>query len=142
MSVDLSLAHLIWQASPVVKLVMLILVGASIASWAVIFHKRRQLRAAAEGAEQFEERFWSGGSVAELYAQANRAGSFSGGLDPSFRAAFREFSRLPRRQVSPEAVVEAAQRARRVALTREADQLEAQVPFLATVGSTSPYIGL
>jgi biopolymer transport protein TolQ len=142
MSVDLSLAHLIWQASPVVKLVMLILVGASIASWTIIFSKRKQLTAAANGAEQFEERFWSGGNVAEIYAQVNRTDEQSGGMERIFRAGFREFSRMRKQQVSSEAVVEASQRAMRVALSREIDALEAQLPFLATVGSTSPYIGL
>jgi biopolymer transport protein TolQ len=142
MSVDLSLAHLILQASPVVKLVMLILVGASIASWAIIFNKRKLLKAAANGAEQFEERFWSGGNIAEIYAQANRTDEYSGGLERIFRAGFREFSRMRKQQVASEAVVEASQRAMRVALSREIDELEAQLPFLATVGSTSPYIGL
>lgn len=142
MSVDLSLAHLIWQASPVVKLVMLILVGASITSWAIIFSKRQQLLAATHGAEQFEERFWSGGNVAEIYAQAKRTEEHSGGLERIFRAGFREFTRMRKQQASSEAVVEASQRAMRVALSREIDDLEAQLPFLATVGSTSPYIGL
>lgn len=142
MSVDLSLAHLILQASPVVQLVMLILVGASIASWTIIFSKHTALKAAATGAEEFEERFWSGGNIAELYAQANRTDESSGGLERIFRAGFREFSRMRMQNVGSEAVVEASQRAMRVAFSRELDDLEARLPFLATVGSTSPYIGL
>ncbi|SRR5690554_3657190 len=142
MSVDLSLAHLILQASPVVQLVMLILVGASIASWTIIFSKHSALKAAHAGAEEFEERFWSGGNIAELYAQANRTDESSGGLERIFRAGFREFSRMRMQNVGSEAVVEASQRAMRVAFSRELDDLEARLPFLATVGSTSPYIGL
>jgi biopolymer transport protein TolQ len=142
MSVDLSLAHLIWQASPVVKLVMLILIGASIASWTIIFSKHKTLKAAAHGAEQFEERFWSGGNVAEIYAQVNRTDENSGGLERVFRSGFREFTRMRKQKAGSEAVVEASQRSMRVALSREIDDLEAQLPFLATVGSTSPYIGL
>lgn len=142
MSVDLSLAHLILQASPVVQLVMLILVGASIASWTIIFSKHSALKAAHAGAEEFEERFWSGGNIAELYAQANRTDESSGGLERIFRAGFREFSRMRMQNVGSEAVVEASQRAMRVAFSRELDELEARLPFLATVGSTSPYIGL
>ncbi len=142
MSVDLSLAHLILQASPVVQLVMLILVGASIASWTIIFSKHTALKAAHAGAEEFEERFWSGGNIAELYAQANRTDESSGGLERIFRAGFREFSRMRMQNVGSEAVVEASQRAMRVAFSRELDDLEARLPFLATVGSTSPYIGL
>ena len=142
MSVDLSLAHLILQASPVVQLVMLILVGASIASWTIIFSKHTALKAAHAGAEEFEERFWSGGNIAELYAQANRTDESRGGLERIFRAGFREFSRMRMQNVGSEAVVEASQRAMRVAFSRELDDLEARLPFLATVGSTSPYIGL
>lgn len=142
MSVDLSLAHLILQASPVVQLVMLILVGASIASWTIIFSKHSALKAAHAGAEEFEERFWSGGNIAELYAQSNRTDESSGGLERIFRAGFREFSRMRMQNVGSEAVVEASQRAMRVAFSRELDDLEARLPFLATVGSTSPYIGL
>lgn len=142
MSVDLSLAHLILQASPVVQLVMLILVGASIASWTIIFSKHTALKAAHAGAEEFEERFWSGGNIAELYAQSNRTDESSGGLERIFRAGFREFSRMRMQNVGSEAVVEASQRAMRVAFSRELDDLEARLPFLATVGSTSPYIGL
>lgn len=142
MSVDLSLAHLILQASPVVQLVMLILVGASIASWTIIFSKHSALKAAHAGAEEFEERFWSGGNIAELYAQANRTDESSGGLERIFRAGFREFSRMRKQNAGSEAVVEASQRAMRVAFSRELDELEARLPFLATVGSTSPYIGL
>lgn len=142
MSVDLSLAHLILQASPVVQLVMLILAGASIASWAIIFHKHKSLRAAAAGAEQFEERFWSGGNLAEIYAQVNRTDENSGGMERIFRAGFREFSRMRKQNAAADTVVEASHRAMRVGLSREVDDLESQLPFLATVGSTSPYVGL
>ncbi|WP_440997736.1 protein TolQ [Arhodomonas sp. SL1] len=142
MSVDMSFSHLILQASLVVQLVMLILVAASVASWALIFRKRRALREAADGAEAFEDRFWSGGNLGEIYAEMQTPHEEAGGMERIFRAGFREFSRMRKQGAGGEPTVEAAHRAMRVALSRETDGLEAYVPFLATVGSTSPYIGL
>jgi len=142
MTVDLSITHLILQASVVVQLVMLILLLASIASWAIIIRKRRELKHASEGAERFEDQFWSGGSLADLYTQSEHPDPVSGGLERVFRAGFREFNRMRKQGASGDATLQGAQRAMRVALNREVDSLEANVPFLATVGSTSPYIGL
>jgi len=143
MSVDqTSIVHLITQASLLVQLVMLTLVAASIASWTVIFRKQRLLKNAARGADAFEERFWSGGNLAEMYAQAQHANGEDGGLERIFRAGFKEFSRMRKQGASPEAVMEASQRAMRVAVSRELDELEKHLPMLATIGSTSPYVGL
>ncbi len=143
MSVDMSIVRLIMDASLLVQLVMLVLLLASLTSWAFIFRKRSLLKKAAEGADQFEERFWSGGNLAELYSQANRPDDEAGGMERIFRAGFKEFSRVRKQAgAAPELVVEASQRAMRVAMSREIDHLERSLPFLATVGSTSPYIGL
>ncbi|MDR9432999.1 MAG: protein TolQ [Spiribacter sp.] len=142
MTVDLSITHLILQASLVVQLVMLILLIASISSWAIIIRKRRELKRANEGTERFEDLFWSGGNLTELYAQSEHPDPDAGGLERVFRAGFREFTRMRQQHAQSDLALEGAQRAMRVALSREIDQLEAQVPFLATVGSTSPYIGL
>ena len=143
MAVDLSIARLILDASIVVQLVMLLLLAASVASWTLIFRKRAQIRRAQADANAFEERFWSGGNLAELYAQATRPGEDGGGLERIFRAGFKEFSRLRKQGgAAADSVVEGSHRAMRIALQRELDELESYLPFLATVGSTSPYVGL
>ena len=142
MSVDLSITRLIADASVVVQLVMLLLMAASVISWTIIFRKRRALARASAGAADFEERFWSGGNLAEIYAQSGHADEESGGLERIFRAGFKEFSRMRKQGANPDSVVEASQRSMRVATSREMDELEGHLPFLATVGSTSPYVGL
>lgn len=143
MSVDMSITRLILDASLLVQLVMLVLLLGSIASWALIFSKRQVLQKASEGADQFEERFWSGGNLPEIYAQVNRTDEARGGMERIFRAGFKEFSRARKQPgATPESVLEASQRAMRVSMSRELDGLERSLPFLATVGSTSPYIGL
>ncbi|HET8701762.1 MAG TPA: protein TolQ [Nitrococcus sp.] len=142
MSVDLSIAGLVLNASLIVQLVLLILLGASIGSWTLIFWKRRMIGRAQSGAEAFEDRFWSGGNLAEIYAQVSQPQEEAGGLERIFRAGFREFTRMRKQGSNPESIVETSQRAMRVSLQREIDNLESYIPFLATVGSTSPYIGL
>ena len=143
MSVDMSITRLVLDASLVVQLVMLILLLASIASWALIFRKRGTLARAQRGADEFEQRFWSGGNLTEMYARLEKADAGqSVGMGSIFRAGFREFTRMRKQSVAPEFTVEAAHRAMRVSLSREQDELERYIPFLATVGSTSPYIGL
>ncbi len=140
---EMSILRLILDASLLVQLVMLVLVLASVASWAMMFRKRSQLRQAAEEAEEFEDRFWSGGNLAEIYARIEPTEEADGAMERIFRAGFREFSRMRKQTGVPgDAQVEAAQRAMRIALAREEDDLEQHLPFLATVGSVSPYIGL
>ncbi len=143
MQTDLSMLHLILGASPVVQAVMLLLLGLSLVSWTMIFHKWRLLGAAREEADRFEKRFWSGGDLSALYQSVAAKGEDAEGLEDIFEAGFKEFARL-RKQPSaePAAIVEGAQRAMRVALSREEDRVEQGLSFLATVGSTSPYIGL
>ncbi|KAB7628284.1 protein TolQ [Alkalilimnicola sp. S0819] len=142
MAVDLSIYKLIIDASLVVQLVMLTLLAGSIASWAIIFRKRKALRDALAGADEFEERFWAGGNLREIYDKVKRTQPDTGGLERIFRAGFREFSRMRQGGGPAEPAVEAAHRAMRVSMSRELDELEQHLPFLATVGSTSPYIGL
>ena len=143
MSTDLSMLHLILGASPVVQLVMLLLLALSLISWTLIFHKWKKLGAAQREAQTFEQQFWSGGELAALYQQIAAREQDSEGMADIFEAGFKEYSRL-RKQAQAEAgmMVESAQRAMRVALSREEDRLETGLSFLATVGSTSPYIGL
>lgn len=143
MSNDLAFSTLILEASIVVQLVMLILLAASVASWYLIFLKRRVVTQAETGADAFEDRFWSGGNLAEIYTQVNAPHEETGGLERIFRAGFREFSRMRKQTgASAESIVEASHRAMRVSMSRELDRLERYLPFLATVGSTSPYVGL
>jgi biopolymer transport protein TolQ len=143
MNGELDVFHLILEASIPVKIVMLILLLASAASWAIIFRKKAVLDRAEAGADAFEERFWSGADLAALYKEISAEEDQVAGLDGIFEAGFREFSRLrQKRGIDPRAQLEGAQRAMRVALSREVDRLEQSLEFLATVGSTSPYVGL
>ncbi len=143
MTADLSILSLITNASVLVQLVMLLLLVISLFSWNVIFQKRRMLSKARVEAEEFEEKFWSGGDLSNLYAQVTSGRHGAGGMANIFEAGFKEFARLRKQEsVDPMAMLEGAQRAMRVALSRETDKLELRLPFLATVGSTSPYIGL
>ena len=143
MNTDLSLLTLIMDASIVVKLVMLILLAASIASWAVIIEKRKLLRHATEAADDFEEAFWSGGDLSTMYLEITNDDSNQLGMAGIFESGFREFGRLQQETViSSEQIVEGSRRSMRVSQLREVDRLEHHLAFLATVGSTSPYIGL
>ncbi len=142
-SSDLSFVSLILNASVVVQLVMAMLVLASVLSWTIIFDRSRVLRGAQREAEEFEDRFWSGGDLGDLYRAVDRDRESLRGAGAIFHAGFREFARLRENQsIDPMAMVEGARRAMRVALSREIDTLETHLTFLATVGSTSPYVGL
>ncbi|MGH8354784.1 MAG: protein TolQ [Pseudomonas sp.] len=138
-----SMWSLISNASIVVQLVMLILVAASVTSWVMIFQRSNMLRAAKKALESFEERFWSGIDLSKLYRQAGSNPDPDSGVEQIFRGGFKEFSRLRQQPgVDPDAVMDGVARAMRVAISREEEKLEQSLPFLATVGSTSPYIGL
>lgn len=141
MSHDMSFLALFMQASLLVKLVMLTLVMFSIVSWALIFQRGKIIGNATNTSIEFEDRFWSGIDLSRLYAELSS--QHNNGIALMFVSGFKEFSRLRQNpNVNPEAVTEASSRAMRVALSREIDELEQHLPFLATVGSISPYIGL
>jgi biopolymer transport protein TolQ len=143
MSADLSFFSLIAGASVVVQLVMLLLLTVSVLSWAMIFRKRSALHEARADADRFEESFWSGGDLYSLYNQISPRSENLRGLANIFVAGFQEFTRLRKKAgADPTSVVEGAQRSMRVSLSREIDDLETHLSFLATVGSTSPYVGL
>ncbi len=142
MQADLSILSLVLGASPVVQLVMALLLLASVASWTVIIRKWSVLKAARRQADAFEERFWSGGDLGALYRQITTRAAENTGMAGIFEAGFREFARLRGQGAEPRAVMDGAHRAMRVVLAREVDALETHLPFLATVGSTSPYVGL
>lgn len=143
MAVDLSILNLVLEASLVVQLVMLTLLVVSLMSWTIIFIKRRNIRLARAAAVQFDRRFWSGGELGELYKKLANRKDHLRGLEAIFEAGFREFVHLKKQKgVEPMAIVEGAQRAMRVVLNREIEDLETHLSFLATTGSTSPYVGL
>ncbi|RMG37841.1 MAG: protein TolQ [Gammaproteobacteria bacterium] len=142
-STDLSFITLILDASPLVQLVMASLILASLLSWTFILDRSRVLKAARREADDFEAQFWSGGDLADLYRQLDRERDQLTGEAAIFHAGFREFARLRENPaVEPMALVEGARRAMKVAMSRELDDLEHHLSFLATVGSTSPYVGL
>lgn len=141
-SADLGLINLILNASLVVQLVMLLLLIASIVSWSMIFNKWQMLKTAYAEAQAFEDKFWSGANLTQMNAELARKETPTG-MASIFVAGFREFTRLEKQKNVPSVeMLEGVQRAMRVALTREIDYLEAHLAFLATVGSTSPYVGL
>ena len=143
MKTDLSIITLIIDASLLVQLVMLILLAASVISWTVIFRKWGALRDAKAAAEAFEDEFWSGQDLVSIYNRINAQEHDPTGMERIFQSGFREFARLRGQAgIDGRAVVEGSQRAMRVALNREVDGLELHLSFLATVGSTSPYVGL
>ena len=138
MTVDLSLWRLILDASLIVQLVMVILVLASVLSWLVILVKARTIKLANRASDEFEERFWSGIDLAHLYDGIRRKPDMSG-MEHVFSSGFKEFLRT---RQQPGHVAESTHRSMRVAISREGQDLERYLQFLATVGSTSPYIGL
>ncbi|TDQ39042.1 cell division and transport-associated protein TolQ [Thiopseudomonas denitrificans] len=139
---SMSMWSLVSNASLLVQLVMLSLLLASIISWIIIFQRSTTLGTAKKGLEQFEERFWSGVDLSRLYREVSGKQDLTGS-ERIFQAGFKEFSRLRQQPgMQPDAIMDAVARAMRVAISREEEHLEQNLPFLATVGSTSPYVGL
>jgi len=139
---DMSILNLVLEAGPVVQGVMAILVIASVISWALILGKSLQLRRAKREADDFEEDFWGSSDISGTYSQLTQRRGTLSGLERIFEAGFSEFGRLRRKTVNDEIIMDGSGRAMRIALAREADDIEQHLPFLATVGSISPYIGL
>jgi biopolymer transport protein TolQ len=145
MNESLSVWTLISEATLLVQAVMALLVLASVLSWVVIFQRLILLRAAAEELTVFEDAFWSGEDLRTIYRdiEEREDGATVPGAERIFVAGFREFTRLSRGKIDdPDMIMQGVQRAMRVALMREEERLGAHLPFLATVGSTSPYVGL
>ena len=146
MEEQLSLIDLVLNASFTVQLVMAILMLASMLSWFMIVQRFILFRKAREEMYLFEERFWSGIDLSQLYREGNEKvadGHAALGMESIFRAGFKEFSRLAQQsEMDSEAVIEGSRRTMRVAAMREEERLERHLAFLASVGSTSPYIGL
>ena len=143
MNGGLNVIEILADASWPVKLVMLALLVFSFLSWVIIIRKYRQLKAAMQNAESFEERFWSGADLAQLFREVSNNGGDTGGMESIFESGFREFVRQrQRRGADVRTVIEGSERAMRVAGTKEVGTLERNLEFLANVGSISPYVGL
>lgn len=142
MATELDTWQIIMHASLPVQLVMLILLGFSVVSWGVIFSKMRELSAAQKAAVAFEEKFWSGIDLTRYFKELTTHPAVWG-QSALFVAGFKSFIRLkPLAGDDAESLLAGCQRAMRVALSREQESLESRLPFLATVGSISPYVGL
>ncbi len=140
---DLSYLHLILNASLLVQMVMLSLLLVSIVSWTMIFNKWGMLSKAKKEAEKFEGQFWALEDLSPLYNRISNSRNPLTGMEKIFEAGFKEFARLRSQEnILPDAITEGAQRAMRIAMNKEIDVLETNLSFLATVGSTSPYVGL
>lgn len=143
MGADFTIVHFFTNAGMVVKAVMVILALASIISWTFIFQRlafygktRRQLIG-------FEKRFWSGIDVSKFYQEVMMKGEQASGIAKIFGVGYKEFLRVKKHSnVAHSDIINAAQRAMRAEINRQAEDLEQNLPFLATVGSTSPYVGL
>ncbi|MBT8127370.1 MAG: protein TolQ [Gammaproteobacteria bacterium] len=143
MEADMSLISLVSRASILVQLVMLALLAASVLSWFVIFTKHKVLKVARADAMRFEDQFWSGINLADLYGRLKKRDEERQGMARIFESGFAEYARLHKRAVgSGEMLIAGVQRSMKVSLAREEDRLEANLSLLATIGSISPYVGL
>ena len=143
MNQDLSILHLVLNASVVVQLVMLLLVVISVSSWAAIFRKLFALNKVKSLNEDFESVFWSGISLNDLYAAAAKNARQCGPMERIFASGMREYQKLRERHITDApTLMDGARRAMRASFQREMDVLETNLSFLASVGSVSPYVGL
>lgn len=143
MNTDLSLLSLFWEASLLVKCVMLLLISVSIISWTFIFQRVVAFNKAKRAYREFENYVHSGSELNRLYEYLMMKREFISGAEVVFKAGFREFMRAAKNEnLSPGLIYDSAERAMKVALTKEEHNLEVHLPFLATVGSISVYIGL
>ncbi len=143
MNIDSSLWAYFMNAGMIVKLVLLFLAGASIASWTYILQRSLYIKEIRNTTKQFENTFWSGGDLSEIYSNSQQDKAGAQGMEAIFLAGFKEFLRLHKTaSATAEEMMESAKRAMKVAQMREQDKLELHLPLLATVGSTSPYVGL
>lgn len=142
MEADMSLFSLVTRASILVQVVMLILLSASVLSWIVIVLKYKVIKLARAEAIRFEDQFWSGINLSDLYQQVKRKNTERRGIAKIFEAGFSEFVRTHKNKTNPEMMLAGVQRSMKVAVAREEDHLNSHLALLATIGSISPYIGL
>jgi biopolymer transport protein TolQ len=139
---EMSFIHLVLNASVPVQIVMLILLLASIFSWALIYIKWGFLKQNRLEAKTFEGRFWSGINLSDLFSQLSSRKEKRFGMEAIFEHGFREFARARKADLANVEVITASHRSMKVSMSREIEMLENNLSYLATVGSVSPYIGL
>lgn len=143
MNEPISILELVLNASVVVQIVMAILILASITSWVMIFQRGFALASIRRQAEEFEGEFWSGKDLRKIYQEIEQSEDDAIGVENIFASGFKEYTRSSaQKEFDSDRIMQNVQRALRVAISREEERLETHLPFLATVGSTSPYIGL
>ncbi len=143
MSQDFSIIHLLLNASWVVQLVVLLLMGVSVASWSAIFRKLLALKRVNALNDEFERDFWSGKSLNELFSAATQNAKMAGPMERIFASGMREYQKLRERRISDSGLLmDGARRAMRASFQREMDTVESNLSLLASVGSVSPYVGL
>ncbi len=143
MNQDLSILHLVLNASIVVQLVILLLVLISVSSWAAIFRKLFAIKRVKALNDDFEREFWSGTSLNELFAAATKNARGAGPMERIFASGMREYQKLREKHIEDATtLMDGARRAMRASFQREMDVLEINLSFLASVGSVSPYVGL
>jgi biopolymer transport protein TolQ len=142
---ELSIVHLVLNATLIVQVVMALLLMMSLWSWTTIFRKWSALRETKASTGKFENEFWSGGDLGALYTATTGKRDRTCALERIFEAGMREFMKWRQHRTGngdATAMLDGARRAMRAAYQREMDALERSLPFLANVGSVSPYIGL
>ena len=143
MNQDLSILHMVLNASLVVQLVMLLLILISVSSWAAIFRKLFAINRVKALNEVFEREFWSGTSLNDLFGAATKNARHSGPMERIFASGMREYQKLRERRIADTStLMDGARRAMRASFQREMDVIETNLSFLASVGSVSPYVGL
>ena len=142
MEAEMSLFSLVTRASFLVQIVMLILLSASVLSWVIISLKYKVLKVAKEEAIRFEDQFWSGINLSDLYQQVKRKTDESRGVARIFEVGFTEYLRTHKNKTNTEMMLASVQRSMKVAVAREEDHMDSHLSLLATIGSISPYIGL
>ena len=140
---ETSVVNILLEASLLVKMVMGLLLLLSVISWALIIKKSRELKRRMSGAQSFESRFWSGEEMEQLYRSLLGRQKEVDGLEYIFLSGFKEFRKsYESRGLDSRTALASGQRSMRAAFNRELNEMETNLSFIATVGSTSPYIGL
>lgn len=142
MDQNFSIISLVLGASAVVQFVLALLMAVSLASWTVIFRKYFAIKSARLKTDDFEQEFWSGTSLNDLYQAAINSARQGSPLQRIFASGMREFLKLRERRLDSTTLVDGSRRAMRAAFQREMDVIESNLSFLASVASVSPYVGL
>jgi len=137
-----SVIELIINASVIVQLVIFLLLLASIISWMVIFERWIFLNRSKQELIHFEDLFWSDAGLEAVFLQGEEENHMVIGAESIFRSGYQEYKNVKGQDLEPETILEGAERAMRISLSREQSSLEKHLPFLATVASASPYVGL